>query len=132
MISRKQINVWQLDSLNKVIEEEKKKIDYVFTLESVKDKLDDLYQNGNPKGYDCGFADFHEHYSILPGKMTFINGAPDSGKTYFWFDSHSRNDNGFISSDGKAVLLRFTDVLSIVFLILFCSSNACLTSSSDA
>lgn len=60
--------------------------EYYFSLDDVRDDFNELYKHGNPRGYYCGFPDFHNYFSLLPGRMTFINGAPDSGKTYFWFE----------------------------------------------
>ena len=73
-------------NLDAEISKAKEQINYSFRLEDVRDGLDDFYKNGNPRGYHCGFNELYNHYSILPGRMTFINGAPDSGKSYFWME----------------------------------------------
>ncbi|MFX0136937.1 MAG: hypothetical protein ACFFDN_25085 [Candidatus Hodarchaeota archaeon] len=75
-----------MDNLEQEISQIKKQIDYSYQLSDIKDDLNDLYLNGNPRGYHCGFDSLYEFYSILPGRMTFINGAPDSGKSYFWME----------------------------------------------
>lgn len=57
-----------------------------YTLADVKDKLDDLYQNGLQRGVDVGYESAKEYCSLLPGRTTFIYAAPFSGKTELWLD----------------------------------------------
>jgi hypothetical protein len=61
-------------------------MDMVYPLSKVDDQLHELHCTGYKRGYHCGFLNFYEHYSIVPGKLTFIVGSPTHGKTYFWFE----------------------------------------------
>jgi hypothetical protein len=60
--------------------------DYTISLRKVEEKIDILHKEGYRPGYDCGFANLYEYYSVIPGKMTFLVGSPAHGKTYFWFE----------------------------------------------
>lgn len=48
--------------------------------------LDDLYKNGNIRGYEIGFKSLDDHYTVKLGTTTYIYGAPASGKTQIWFE----------------------------------------------
>ncbi|HUN55888.1 MAG TPA: BT4734/BF3469 family protein [Smithella sp.] len=56
-----------------------------YTLKSQEADLDDLYNNGNPKGFSTGWKVFDDYYSIRPGFFTIMYGAPFTGKTIFHF-----------------------------------------------
>jgi hypothetical protein len=69
----------------------KKELESPFTdlsrpLGKVGDALHRLHKEGYRRGYHCGFLNFYEYYSIVPGKLTYIVGSPTHGKTYFWFE----------------------------------------------
>lgn len=45
--------------------------------------IDDIYQNGYPKGIKCGIKGFDDHFSLLEGLFTTVTGIPGSGKSEF-------------------------------------------------
>lgn len=58
----------------------------VYRLAEEKSKVDDLRKNGRRKGYHLGFDCLKDHYTIIPGRTTYLYGAPYSGKSYIWFE----------------------------------------------
>lgn len=60
--------------------------DLTYPLSKVEDDLHMLHKTGYRRGYHCGFSEFYEYYSIVPGKTTYIVGSPTHGKSYFWFE----------------------------------------------
>ena len=60
--------------------------DLTYPLGKVDDELTELHRTGYKRGYHCGFSNFYDHYSIVPGKLSYIVGSPTHGKSYFWFE----------------------------------------------
>lgn len=58
----------------------------VYSLSEEKKKVDHLWRNGRRKGYHLGFDCLKDYYTILPGRTTYLYGAPYSGKSYVWFE----------------------------------------------
>lgn len=54
--------------------------------EDVQMEIQDLFDNGNRKGYDTGHRDIDKHWSCLLGSTTYIYGAPYCGKTQWLFE----------------------------------------------
>lgn len=47
------------------------------------DSIDEIYNNGYPKGIKCGIEGFDDHFSLLEGLFTTVTGIPGSGKSEF-------------------------------------------------
>ena len=83
-------------------------------------QLDDLYQKGNVRGYEIGFEDLDNHYTVKMGSTTYIYGAPASGKTQVWFEFlinlsilHGLNHVIFSPETGDATEI-FAELISMV------------------
>lgn len=47
------------------------------------DRLNDLYNAGEGKGYSTGYASLDTIYTVAPGQLTVVTGYPSSGKSNF-------------------------------------------------
>lgn len=47
----------------------------------VRDRLLDLYENGLPRGKSTGWDSLDKGYTVSPGQLTIVTGAPGSGKS---------------------------------------------------
>lgn len=61
------------------------KLNYV-KINSIFEKVDNLYNTGLTKGLYCGFNNLFEHYSPKMGATTFVFGHPFSGKSELILD----------------------------------------------
>jgi len=57
-----------------------------YTLNDVKDQIDEAYSSGFSKGKYVGWKNIGEHYTLKEGTTTYIYGAPACGKTQFWHE----------------------------------------------
>lgn len=78
-----------LEKLNEELKSEESVIKFgkiYYTAADLSEEIDDLYLNGNQKGFTSGHKDFDSHYTCKLGSTTYVYGAPYSGKTQFWFE----------------------------------------------
>jgi len=85
-----------------------------------REELDKLYQEGNVRGYEIGFKDLNNHYTVKLGSTTYVYGAPASGKTQIWFEFlinlsvlHGLNHVIFSPETGNATEI-FAELISMV------------------
>lgn len=56
-------------------------IEGVFTANDFSKELDDIYENGLPRGEVIGIHEFDNSISFMPGQMTIVTGIPSHGKS---------------------------------------------------
>jgi hypothetical protein len=74
-----------IQGLKKEIEISEKYGKIYYTLADKRESIDDLWVNGLQKGYDVGYPEADELYTVKTGCTTYIYGAPYSGKSQVWF-----------------------------------------------
>lgn len=55
----------------------------VFTIEDEWEGVNDIYNNGLPKGDKTGDKQFDEHMGCMPGELTMVTGIPGHGKSIY-------------------------------------------------
>lgn len=55
----------------------------VFTIEDVWDDIEDIYNNGLPKGDKTGDAQLDEYIGFMAGELTMVTGIPGDGKSIY-------------------------------------------------
>ena len=58
-------------------------INGISTAETYQDRLNDIFTQGNGKGFSTGYASLDEIYTVAPAQMTVVTGYPSSGKSNF-------------------------------------------------
>lgn len=53
------------------------------TVEDFTDRINDIYNNGYPKGANINYTVFDRHLSFIGGQFTVVTGIPGSGKSEF-------------------------------------------------
>jgi hypothetical protein len=73
-------------TLEKEIEKEAKFGKIYYTLVDKDDEIEELWKNGIQRGYDIGFEEAKDLYTVKLGCTSYVYGAPYSGKSQFWFE----------------------------------------------
>lgn len=55
----------------------------VLTVEDMAEEIQDMFENGYPKGKAAGIGGFDEHLKFVGGQLTMVTGIPGSGKDEF-------------------------------------------------
>lgn len=58
-------------------------IEGVFTISDVWEDIEDIYNNGMPKGARTGDKLFDDHLGLMPGELTMVTGIPGHGKSIY-------------------------------------------------
>lgn len=58
-------------------------VEGLFTVESVRDRVIDLYSQERHKGLTTGWGVIDEHFTLHKREMTFVGGVPQSGKSTY-------------------------------------------------
>tara|TARA_R100000664_G_C2739263_1_gene128023 strand:+ start:79 stop:963 length:885 start_codon:yes stop_codon:yes gene_type:complete len=63
-----------------------KKIDGVFSVDDLRDAIQDLYTGKSHKQYDCGYEAMKPYFKLIKPSFNLITGTPNSGKSSFVAD----------------------------------------------
>jgi hypothetical protein len=74
------------EGLETEIKTEEKYGKLYYTVEDVKDEIEEKYKNGLSRGYFVGWDELDQYWTMKMGATTYLYGAPYSGKTQIWYE----------------------------------------------